>query len=92
MGSLLVVMVTALDCCPVLPEELNSISTSPFAPGAMASLVYFLPVHPQVGFTLTMYKGFFPVLVTMKVCFTLSPSLMFPKSKDSLSHCKVVAG
>src|SRR5690242_3063033 len=62
----------------------------PLAPGATGSLVKLGVVHPQEAMAFSMSSGLLPVLVKEKVCFTMEPGLMSPKS-NSFS-AKVITG
>src|SRR5690606_23642879 len=79
-------ILTTLFCLPILPDELNDTLISAVLPGAIGSFGHLGTVQPDVAATLEIIKGAFPVFSRLKVCSTLSPCLMSPKSlEDSLN-------
>ncbi len=65
---------------PDLPALLNTTLISPFSPGAIGSLGQSGMVHPQEALQLDITKSLSPVFSNLKVCSTLSPSVITPKS------------
>merc|ERR1712146_368320 len=80
-------IVTVFCCILGLLFESKLTKISPEAPGAMGVFLGYLgTVQPQLPLASTIIKSVLPVLVKVKVVWTVSPSLMVPKSCRVLSN------
>ena len=66
---------------PRKPAGLKLTSTSVLSPGARVHLPITVEVQPQEGFSRVMFRGAWPVLVTLKRWETLASPEILPKSK-----------
>ena len=77
---------------PPLPLLSKVAVTLPSPPGGITSFVQSGVVQPQDASTFEIESGPLPTFLNLKTCCTLSPSLMFPKSKVVSTNLKSPLG